>query len=1542
MNILKATEDIKNRYKNYILTSFNLNDKKMNDKLVERINSSGNLFKGPLLEVGKNFIQGSSLQDLMNSNLISKSFTKLNVPCERPLYKHQEQALTKVINNENIIVSTGTGSGKTESFLYPILDSLLKEKEAGTLGPGVRALILYPMNALARDQLDRLSDILKTYPDITFGSYTGEVEHKYDDALETYKRMYNKSPIDNELISREQIKDTPPNILITNYSMLEYLLLRPKDSILFNEDTWKYLVIDEAHMYTGAKAIEIGMLVRRLKDRINGKGNIQCILTSASLGRGEKDNEAIINFASKLCDEKFETHGIITGSTEKINFTPKTSISLEKYKDIYDKSFDSLVNNIDNIQEKFYEIAIKDTNLNQFYQLILEGTPLDEIKSEIFGSNAIDEDFNKFLQVIKHIKKQGKSILPLKYHLFIKSLEGAYASFTPDFDVFFERKETHGGHSVFEIGVCKNCNDLYIIGNMVEVDGEFFLKHLPHSFSEEYQTADINYFLIKEKEYIEDSDIDPSLEYIICGKCGKLKNKGMRGNLCSCNNENYIHVILNEPKEDKSTKKKKKIINTCISCGKTNSANGIIKKFLLSQDVATSIIAEGIYRNIDEIEEKVDNNDSVSEKLGDDFCSLWEVKEKKGSRKQLLAFSDNRQQAAFFASFFDNNYNKFLNRRLLIKVIRETTQEGIKKQWDHIEDGVLFEDLLNSLRKELKKHFNYNEKQAEIEAYKILLYEFVNSDGKNSLEELGLIKFSMETTKDDFSKLLDHFSLTESEFYDIINLLLSTLRKRGVLFDYKKLDLAEKGDFEYLKRLNSVILKNNKTSDKKSLFISWVGEKSNRYNFLNKVLDNKSLAPKFLEGIFGVLASNSKFNLNPLMLSGDGSYQLDPREFRIRLTNEGELYQCNKCHKITTYNVSGRCPSYKCDGSLDAFDLSKDLRGNHYRNLYLNGDIEIIRTSEHTAQLDKEKAREIQKAFIDKNINILSCSTTFEVGIDVGALESVFMRNMPPSPANYVQRAGRAGRRSSSDAFCVTYAALRSHDFTHYKNPLRMIGGKVAPPVFDINNKKIAVRHMSAVVLSEFWKNNIDLFYNSNGRDRAILFFGKSSDAITRLIAYLDNHKESIIKKLKDIFPENLYFIIDSMSWKDTLIDRCQLAQIEYTQELQELTDSMLLVSDNHDFFSAHKIKKTIETIEKQGLIQFVSKYNLIPKYGFPVDTISLETSHTDINLNRDLQVALKEYAPGAEVVANKELFTSRYLKKIHGKEERKYDFKICDCNQINKKNHLIDAGIKEISHCISCGADLTSKPTYTYTIPEFGFIAEKKTKKASKKPNNHYYTEKYYVGNSEQTGEEISFSMNNNLFQVKSSKDAKMGVLGKGNGIGFFICDKCGYSIPATQYTKTIKKPHKTHLGIPCNSQLTKTYLGYDYETDVTLIHTHLFETLDPSDRLSVLYAILNGISEALEVERGDIDGCFYFENERNYLVIFDKVPGGAGHSKRLLNKENIEISLKKSFELVRGCSCGIETSCYSCLRNYSNQNYHTKLTRNSVLNFFENLYEI
>ena len=208
------------------------------------------------------------------------------------------------------MVATGTGSGKTESFLLPVLSALIGEHQVGTLGPGVRALLLYPMNALANDQLRRLRRLLAGVPQITFGRYTGDTPERAGEGASLFESLNPGEPrLPNELLSRQEMRDSPPHLLLTNYAMLEYLLLRPADMELFegkHGGHWRFVVLDEAHVYDGAKAEEVGMLLRRLRERV-GRGHadvsFQAIATSATVGDHPR---AVMDFAAKLFDASFE------------------------------------------------------------------------------------------------------------------------------------------------------------------------------------------------------------------------------------------------------------------------------------------------------------------------------------------------------------------------------------------------------------------------------------------------------------------------------------------------------------------------------------------------------------------------------------------------------------------------------------------------------------------------------------------------------------------------------------------------------------------------------------------------------------------------------------------------------------------------------------------------------------------------------------------------------------------------------------------------------------------------------------------------------------------------------------------------------------------------------------------------------------------------------------------------------------------------------------------------------------------------------------
>jgi ATP-dependent helicase YprA (DUF1998 family) len=300
IDAVATSTDIKATYRRYLQSLLAVRDPEIDDALRHAIDSTPILDRGPLLEATPPYAPGASIGDLISEGILASSFADLAstaLPLDRPLYVHQETAIRKAQQGRNILVATGTGSGKTESFLLPILDSLVRERERGELAPGVRALLLYPMNALANDQMKRLRQLLVTYPHITFGRYTGDTESDPRKARDNFAALNLGEPIlPNELLSRQEIRQTPPHILLTNFAMLEYLLLRPLDVDLFahgDDSKWRFIVVDEAHVYDGSQGAEIAMLLRRVRDRVAPGRTIQCIATSATVG-GDADPGAAV------------------------------------------------------------------------------------------------------------------------------------------------------------------------------------------------------------------------------------------------------------------------------------------------------------------------------------------------------------------------------------------------------------------------------------------------------------------------------------------------------------------------------------------------------------------------------------------------------------------------------------------------------------------------------------------------------------------------------------------------------------------------------------------------------------------------------------------------------------------------------------------------------------------------------------------------------------------------------------------------------------------------------------------------------------------------------------------------------------------------------------------------------------------------------------------------------------------------------------------------------------------------------------------------
>lgn len=316
-------EDLQARMRRYLLTALPINRRfpKLKAEAASRLGENDALIKGPYLEALPDFPKGKSLRALVEENVLHPAFSDLDPSVfGRPLHQHQETAIRKVVvENKNVVIATGTGSGKTECFVFPMLDALLKANIAGR--PGVRAILVYPLNALANDQLyARLVPVLASQlakHGLTVGRYTGQTSSlKSRSQIEQellgsagskgiMRKMFGNQIPSNWLLSRQEMLDTPPHVLVTNYAMLEHLLLLPRNARLFAGSDIKFIVLDEVHMYSGAQATEVALLLRKLRNRYATGKDFRAIGTSASLGDSPEAKKKVVEFATRLFGTKF-------------------------------------------------------------------------------------------------------------------------------------------------------------------------------------------------------------------------------------------------------------------------------------------------------------------------------------------------------------------------------------------------------------------------------------------------------------------------------------------------------------------------------------------------------------------------------------------------------------------------------------------------------------------------------------------------------------------------------------------------------------------------------------------------------------------------------------------------------------------------------------------------------------------------------------------------------------------------------------------------------------------------------------------------------------------------------------------------------------------------------------------------------------------------------------------------------------------------------------------------------------------------------------
>ncbi|MCB9431127.1 MAG: DEAD/DEAH box helicase [Ardenticatenaceae bacterium] len=1634
MNPIKLSKQLQETLISYLTTTFDVNRDGKEPELARFIQRSFNrpraLFAGPYLELTAPYETAESLQELAKAGVIDPRLLQMPcfkegrpLPIDASLYTHQAAALRKLCaEKSNIVVSSGTGSGKTECFLIPILNDLIVDPT-----PGVRAVLIYPLNALVNDQLDRLRVLLRG-TGITFGRYTSELENsaararkqmekEWDEMEPARRKLFDdyQYPLPNEIIGRDQIREQEqlPQILITNYAMLEYLLLRPQDSALFNQGKWRFVVLDEAHSYAGAQGIEIGLLMRRLKHRLGMKpGEMRCIATSATLT--DDDAEDAQKFAEALFGEKFTKDDVIFGEPNHHYVTPASPRRPPSTAYVQEK-FDSLLDNVrqekwDSVEDMallmeeigliqaedlsladevsdaprfLWEVLRGNEDLTRLRQYMVDrGQPVEvtAVAHEIFPDLTDDQQAEALYHLIElaamaRPAAEEPSLLPARYHLFVRPPQGVWVCLNPTcpsktgeqaWSRFFgEPRETckDCDSPVYPLVVCRTCGQVYVRLQQV---GKQYLAEAPFEVDPQKQYAvwqhtHSNRALGEDEEDDEDILIEQANESTLkqdemklCLICQQeVKPTGR----CGCKEPSAqvtTLYVLKKEQRDKRKGRQPEVVEHMNECGRCHSralkSTEIVTEITLNALTPLAILTDDLYRALPASNQK-------------------DIQKKAGGGRKLLSFYDSRQGAARFAAFVQDVVNQQAYRR----IIREAVEsESTSTYW-----AALRQVCQTASALAITYHIAHNdpdlfpntttrnrfsgdeEKQVFEHITKQLLAEITTGlRSRQSLETLGLIAvhYFEPDRLPDFASLADKLGLTIAATRALVEYLLDDLRRNKVvtLPPFVRPDDAVFGRNRFSPRLV-------RGHDSKAHELAWIGKtpRHRRRQLMRKILAFQGLANDetavivALEAILDWLIFESDILDTSRPEAG---YQI--RHDRLFFQANATWYRCNQCQRLNCRGNLLPCPHAYCDRTLQLLEIDK-LEGDNFYYDNLRQRLIPMRIEEHTAQLDPEKGRAYQNQFKSGEINMLSCSTTFEMGIDLGDLQAVVMSNIPPTVANYKQRAGRAGRRTSGTAFIMAWASNRPHDQAYFKTPAEIINGHVRVPYIDVHNPIIIQRHINAILLSEFLRTCAE----SGSYNKSVgSFFDEQTvgGAYYPSLASWLHEKRDHLLSLLNLFGTSVKQSIDppialSIFEQDLRIkgyEHYKRVADYYKNSIQQSLQSQQEMAMQGQISNLTQLSnemkrygQLLERLKSEDIINHLSDRGILPSYSFPLHTVELRIPPQllptkQLRLQRNLQQAIREYAPGQEVVADKRIWKSEAL-DYFGKPPEIYAYHICPtCNYLQ----LADTASKDLDNLDRpCPVCQTFPPRGRWRQNEYiqpdGFRASADSGQAA----GQYVDRPFNLMRSSLVPRQVQTRRIGNVLSAGYDRSGALLYVNEGfQGTGFRICPLCGKHV-----NKRTNKCDGVLNGQPCLGRLERntTYtLGFRQSTDTlhlkfaNIPHISLPDPENISFWLSLKYALLQGASHALQIERQDIDAVLFPESLgqlwQQTIVMYDNVPGGAGHVKRI--EDEMKQIVATALEILH-CNC--ETSCYRCLREYANQWEHHLLNRHGVIEFLRAL---
>jgi len=1058
MSIFDLRQSVIDEYSKYVQSFLSIADERVRSFIEESLLKNQALWPDALLQLNPSYEMASTIQDLVKEGKLHSLCTEIfradgGDPIR--LYLHQQEAIEKALNHKHFIVTSGTGSGKTLTYFVPIFDAILRTnpEEAKT-----RAIIVYPMNALVNSQEEALRRLLTQYKNLTgkecpirFSKYTGQEREQ----------------------EKHNIQKNPPHILLTNYVMLELMLIRPEEHNFVDRSTadLQFLVIDELHTYRGRQGADVGLLIRRLRER-SGNKNLQCIGTSATMVAGKTTSkkerqEGVAQFASKIFGVTIESDSIIEESLKRITPIP-TIPSAEMLREALNLPAPRTAEEmIQNPLTAWIELTFgieeePDGQLRRKPPVsLLEGAQKLSEFTGIEVQHCQERLRESFLLGSQLKMADGSSPFAFKLHQFVGQGRTVYATLQPRSKRFLtlegqyfapEQKEEH---ILYPLLFCRVCGqDYYVVAR--DVESGRFLPLDPQSEQSSAAGFTKGYFMLSP----EGNGSDWSEEHLPpewYGQNGKVKRDYRQHVPVST----WVFPDGTLKTESNAEAAKGWYQPTpfmlCLNCGEfyTRRDRFDFRKIagLSSEGRSTSTTVLSI-------------------------SALQHVEEggiKEGARK-ILSFTDNRQDASLQAGHFNDFVQVSIMRSAILialerhgqlkfdnaaqnvvesiglslsrvaknKDLKEDTAQG-REVWNTFRDLVeyrLFEDLRRGWRVV----------QPNLEQCGLLCIEYrgleeLCKEDKNwdSLPPFKIL--SPDKRKKVLTAVLDHFRKKLAISIGCLKeQYQQQLRKRSLD------QINERWSFDEREMLHTA-----------SRFLP-PGQPARPIEGFS--LGENSLIGRYLRRTLSISESYSSFvqKLTDL-LSSHGLMKKDSERGVSFIQLDGTCLLWNRC-------MTGLPPSdpiYTRRVESEAYLETERKANEYFRNFYKGGasTLRDIEGREHTAQITYESRQEREQRFRDGDLACLFCSPTMELGIDIADLQLVHLRNVPPTPANYAQRSGRAGRRGDP-ALILTYCAAGSgHDQYFFRHRQEMISGVVRPPRIDLGSEDLIRAHIHALWLSK-------------------------------------------------------------------------------------------------------------------------------------------------------------------------------------------------------------------------------------------------------------------------------------------------------------------------------------------------------------------------------------------------------------------------------------------------------------------------------------------